>query len=160
MQFLLGYRFLVSMSVGRGTSSAGAWPQASFARERLAGGGGRTLRRRRQVKITKPAFACHMPVSCSSSSRPSSAIQLSRSGSRIAISRSRLWRLPAAWSYRCNRNHLGVLGRRAGAVALLLRDRLTGSTLLRVSRTSWCKVISGRLLKRTGTTEDPAPTEV
>ena len=39
--------------------------------------------------------------------------------------------------------------------AVGLRNRHRGRP-----RTSWCRVISGRLLKRTGTTEDPAPTEV
>ena len=39
----------------------------------------------------------------------------------------------------------------------LRRSRLS---LLRTPRTNWCSVISGRLLKRTGTTEDPAPTDV
>jgi hypothetical protein len=58
-------------------------------------------------------------------------VDRSRSGSRIALSRGRLQRLPTARSYRRNRYRLGVLGRRAGDVASLLRRRLTGSTLLR-----------------------------
>jgi hypothetical protein len=40
--------------------------------------------------------------------------------------------------------------------AVGLRDRPYRGT----PRINWCSVISGRLLKRTGTTEDPAPTDV
>ena len=58
-------------------------------------------------------------------------VDRSRSGSRIAVSRGRLQRLPAAWSYLRNRDRLGFLGRRVGDVASLLRRRLTGSTVLR-----------------------------
>src|SRR5271166_1729583 len=55
----------------------------------------------------------------------------SRSGSRIAVSRSRLQRLPAAWPRRLTRDRVGVLGGRTGDVAALLRRRPTGSPLLK-----------------------------
>ena len=65
--------------------------------------------------------------------------------------------LPAAQAYRRCCDRVGVFHRGIGDVASLLHTRPTRSPLL---RTSWCRVISGRLLKRTGTTEDPVPTEV
>ena len=40
------------------------------------------------------------------------------------------------------------------------RSAPTASVYSCSPRTSRCKVISGRLLKRTGTTQDPAPTDV